>query len=65
MTFVSPVISEESSINTINQIYPPDTYGCLLENDKNKGGSEEETRLKTRLRKEKAIIGGRDGNLKL
>jgi len=37
----------------------------VLENGKNRGRSEEETRLKTRLRREKAIIGGRDGNSKL
>jgi len=40
-------------------------HRSVLENDKNKGGSEEEIRLKTRLRKDKAIIGGRDGNSKL
>ena len=37
----------------------------LLENDINKGGSGKETRLKTRLRKNQTVIGGRDGNSKL
>jgi len=36
-----------------------------LENDKNKGRSEKETRLKTRSRKNQIVIGGGDGNSKL
>jgi len=37
----------------------------LLENDKNKSGVEENTRLGTRLAKNRAVIGGGDGNPKL
>jgi len=37
----------------------------VLENGKNRSGSEKETRLATRLRKEKIVIGGKDGNSKL
>jgi len=36
-----------------------------LENDKNKSGSTKETRPNIRLRREKAVIGGRDENSKL
>jgi len=37
----------------------------MFENDKNKSGVEENTRLGTRLAKNRAVIGGGDGNLKL
>jgi len=37
----------------------------MLENDKNKSGVEENTRLGTRLVKNRAVIGGGDGNPKL
>ena len=40
-------------------------HRSVLENDKNKSGVEENTRLGTRLVKNKTVIGGRDGNPKL
>ena len=40
-------------------------HRSVLENDKNKGGSVKETRLKTRLRKNQTVIGGGDWNSKL
>jgi len=40
-------------------------FSLLLENDKNKSGVEENTRLGIRLKKNGAVIGGGDGNPKL
>jgi len=41
------------------------TSPALLKDDKSKSGVKESTRLTTRLGKNKAVIGGRDGNPKL